>query len=102
MFRKYPVTKVASILASVMLFVLLWGAIAVVGWDGAGSDVTADPAAVAGPAGAGPPAPRPPPPRRRAAVTRPGGPAAATSSGPGARAEACPGAGNYHPSQLIR
>src|SRR3990172_11452880 len=61
MFSKYPVTKLASILASVMLFVLLWGAIAVVGWDGAGSDKAADPAAVAVPVGSAAPPPTPAP-----------------------------------------
>jgi len=60
MMGKNPVTKVASVLASVMLFVLLWGAIAAVGWGGAGSVETADPAAVAVPEAAAP-APSPPP-----------------------------------------
>jgi len=58
---KNPVTKIASVLASVMLFVLLWGAIAAVGWGGAGSDEATDPAAVAVPEAAAPaPAPTAP------------------------------------------
>ena len=60
MLRKYPVTKLASVLASVMLFVLLWGAIAVMGWDGSSSSETTDPAAVAVPEQAAP-APQPTP-----------------------------------------
>src|SRR3990172_7849227 len=61
MLSKNPVTKIASVLASVMLFVLLWGAIAVVGWSGSGSVETADPAAVAVPeAAAAAPAPTAP------------------------------------------
>ena len=71
MLSKYPVTKLASVLASVMLFVLLWGAIAVVGWSGGSSDATADPATVAVPAVATPaPTPAPPVTIRRTVVVR--------------------------------
>jgi len=101
MIGKNPVTKVASVLASVMLFVLLWGAIAAVGWGGAGSDEATDPAAVAVPEAAAP-APAPTAPQvtiKRTVVVRrihrPGGCAgrpattrASTGAGPGARAEA--------------
>src|SRR3990172_11617046 len=73
MFSKYRVTKVASILTSVMLFVLLWGAIAMVGWDGSSSDGTTDPAAVAVPEQAAPaptPAPAPQVTIKRVVVVR--------------------------------
>ena len=83
MFKKYPVTKLASVLASVMLFVLLWGAIAVVGWSGAGSDSAADNATVAVPETAAPqPTPTPAVTIKRTVVVRrihesgAGGPAA--------------------------
>src|SRR3972149_5833681 len=75
MMSKNPVTKVASVLASVMLFVLLWGAIAAVGWGGAGSVETADPAAGSVPGEAAAPERTPPlaPPvtiKRTVVVTR--------------------------------
>ena len=70
MLSKYPVTKVVSVLASVMLFVLLWGAIAVVGWSGGGSDPAADPATVAVPEAAVPAPTAPPVTIKRTVVVR--------------------------------